>query len=284
MVEALAKLYEDTVKENIDYLRKLERELYGKSELHKMVHGALIQSAQNLTKKWLEGKKYLRTKYARDAILEYPKKVLKLSLLLDANINLMDDILDETLSRKEKAFYLVELLRVLALRDSYPIEDEVKIRISNYFNKIIFVAVSEQIFLEKMRNTEDGDFHEVAYDYFAGRSLDMDLFLEIPLHELGYKKKEIDEVVGVGRRFRTINLMKKDLIDLEHDLESDIPTPITILHQKGKPFKDFVDYVFSRTIGDVPQRSSKNAEPIVHNLFNMTINEQKEATELLNKM
>jgi len=35
--------------------------------------------------------------------------------------------------------------------------------------------------------------------------------------------------------------MKKDLIDLEHDIESDIPTPM---------------------VGDVPPGSSKNAEPI----------------------
>jgi predicted nucleic acid-binding protein len=189
MVNTLARFYEETVQENIEYLKKLEKELYGNVVLHKMVHKALLQSARNLTKKWIAGEKYLRTKYARDAIPEYPKEAFKLSLLLDANINLMDDLLDETLSREERALYIVELLRVLALRDSYPIEDEVKTKISNYFNKIIFVAVSEQIFLEKMKDKEDEDFYEVAYEYFAGRSLDMDLFLEIPLLELKYKKK-----------------------------------------------------------------------------------------------
>jgi len=281
MVETLARLYEETVKENVNYLKKLEKELYSKAELHKVVHETLFKSAQNLTKKWLAGEKYLRTKYVRDAILEYPKDTLKISILLDSTINLMDDLLDETLSREERAFYIVELLRVLALRDSYSIGDEVKNRISNYFNKIIFVAVSEQIFLEKMKDKEDEDFYKVAYDYFAGRSLDMDLFLEIPLHELKYKQSEIDEIVKVGRRFRTINLMKKDLIDLEHDMEFNIPTPIVMLHQKGKPFKDFVDYVFSHTLGDMPIKSSKNAEPIIHNLVNLTIKEQKEIAELL---
>lgn len=283
MVKSLVRLYEETVHENINYLKKLERELYGKAELHKRVHETLFKSSQTITKKWLAGKKYLRTKYARDAILEYPKDVLKLSLILDATINLMDDLLDETLSREERAFYLVELLRVLALRDNYPIEDEVKTRISNYFNKIIFVAISEQIFLEKMKDKEGEDFYKVAYDYFAGRSLDMDLFLEIPLHELKYKKNEIDEIVRVGRIFRTINLMKKDLIDLEHDIEFDIPTPIVMLHQKEKPFNDFIEYVFSRALGDVPQRSSKKAEPIIYNLVNLTIKEQKEIVQLLRK-
>jgi|GEM_PF-4252628 len=51
--------------------------------------------------------------------------------------------------------------------------------------------------------------------------------------------------------------------------------------RKGKPFKDFVEYVFSHALGDVPPRSSKNAEPIIHNLVNLTIKEQKEITRLL---
>jgi len=281
MVKSLVRLYEETVHENINYLKKLERELYGKAELHKRVHETLFKSARNLTKKWLAGEKYLRTKYARDAILEYPKKVLKLSIFMDAYINLMDDLLDESFSREERALAISEVARIVSLRDKYITDNSMKNRISDYFNKIIFVAVSEQIFLKKMKNKEGEDFYKVAYDYFAGRSLDMDLFLEIPLHELKYKKNEIDEIVRVGRIFRTINLMKKDLIDLEHDIEFDIPTPMVMLHQKGKPFKDFVEYVFSHALGDVPPRSSKNAEPIIHNLVNLTIKEQKEITRLL---
>jgi len=54
--------------------------------------------------------------------------------------------------------------------------------------------------------------------------------------------------------------------------------------QKRKPFKDFVDYVFSHALGDIPQKSSKNAEPIIHNLVNLTIKEQKEVAKLLGNL
>jgi hypothetical protein len=85
----------------------------------------------------------------------------------------------------------------------------------------------------------------------------------------------------VGRIFRSINLLKKDLIDLEHDIEFKIPTPITMLHKKGKTLKDFADSTFSHVLRDVPTASSINAEPIISNLINMTLKEQKTIGELL---
>ncbi|MBD3261501.1 MAG: hypothetical protein GF334_07435 [Candidatus Altiarchaeales archaeon] len=283
MVEKLARLYEDTIRENIEFLTKLEKQLYGKISYNQIVKQSLEESTKNLTQKWISEKKYLRTKYARDAIPNYPQKTLKLSVILDANINLMDDILDEDLSKKEKGLYLVELLRVMALRDSYKINGEAEKRISNYFNKIIFVAISEQIFLEQMKQTSGEKFYEIASDYFKGRGLDMDIFLELPLHERGYQTKEIEEVLKAGRIFRTINLMKKDLIDLEHDLKTGIETPITLLQRKKQPIHDFIDYVFSNSMSTAKTKSSQKTETIVHNLLHLSLQDQKDIKSLTKK-
>ncbi|MBD3205348.1 hypothetical protein GF319_03260 [Candidatus Bathyarchaeota archaeon] len=283
MVDQLAKIYEETVLENVQYLKQLENELFGRVNFNEEVHGVLTLSSQNITQKWLSGKKYLRTKYARNAILEYPDEVLKLSILLDSNINLMDDILDEALTQDETALYLVELLRVLALRESYVMDDELRMRISNYFNKLIFVAVSEKLLLEKIGDYDGEDFNRMAYNYFKGRSIDMDLFLEIPLLHMGYDKSEINEILVVGRLLRIVNLIKKDIADLKHDLKSDITTPITVLHEKNKSIKELVDYVFSRSVGKVPQKGSRKADPIMSNLTNLLLKEQEELNKTLAK-
>ena len=70
-------------------------------------------SSENVTKKWLSGKKYIRTDFVKKAFSKfYPYKQIDISILIDAMINILDDILDEELNLKEKALYVIEFLRI----------------------------------------------------------------------------------------------------------------------------------------------------------------------------
>lgn len=275
MEQELIELYEKTIEENVAYLRNLEDELFGSTEFGETMHKSLIQSTKNLTDKWRSQEKYIRTAYAMRAIPDYPDEVKKLSIFLDANINLMDDILDENLSREEMALYLVELLRVLSIKDGYPMTQALKQKISDYFNKIIFVAISEGALFPQFSKQEKSKLLAMILRSYFSRSIDMDLFLELPLHESGCDKENMNALIKAGRVFRVMNLAKKDFMDIEHDKEKNIINPVSVAMKKGISPQELIDYLYENTQSRIIPTKFKRNKEIMRNLQGMALEEKQ---------
>ncbi len=99
---------------------------------------------------------------------------------------------------------------------------------SEYFSKILCVAVSEMHYSKKMQNAEKTDeLIQHAISCYNYRAYDVDIFFEIPMLVL-YGKID-GRIIDLARIFRAVNLIVKDWNDLEHDLKNETLTPVVII-------------------------------------------------------
>ncbi|MEW6294956.1 MAG: hypothetical protein AB1467_01515 [Candidatus Diapherotrites archaeon] len=235
-METLVKKYEETINHNLKDIKSILKKDIGikGGKINKEVEKIMRIAHQNLASKWMTGKKYMRTFYVKKAFPQYPEDSLNLSISLDVTINILDDILDENLSKEIKALYLVELIRTLSVYNKQKSSNKLKRNISNYFNKIISIAVLEGVY-HQMIKAEVNEEKIVNYcmQIYDCRSLDMDIYAQIPFIVLKENKKNINKIVKIARIFRAVNLIKKDIDDLEHDKQNGIETAIILLIEKG---------------------------------------------------
>jgi hypothetical protein len=63
--------------------------------------------------------------------------------------------------------------------------------------------------------------------------MDIDVFVEIAL--LGYRnKKAIPIIKKISRIFRSVNILKKDIKDVQHDRENNIKTIVILVSSKNE--------------------------------------------------
>ncbi len=290
IIETYKKTIDDTLK---DIYRILEHDLeydikIDKSEIPLQFKKVLDLSCENIVKKWSLGKKYVRTLFVKQAFPDYPKDILKLSLSIDVIINLLDDLLDEEIKEKDKALYIIELIRAFSIYSHHKFEENLQEAVSSYFNKIISIAVSENIYKELIEK-EDKPENILAYSekVYNCRSLDMDIFIEVPLLTLygNLKKESTDKILKIGRVFRSLNLIKKDIIDIDHDRRNKIGTAMVLLFDKGSYYKDTV-----RKLSDIYMKKAElisvepQLEKIRNNFYEMIKNEKKGIEEYLNRL
>ena len=282
----IIEIYQDTVKENLNSLEKILKSDIGieNSEILKKMGDILHISSDNLVSKWKESRKYMRTSFVKKALPTYPDDVLKLSISLDAIINLLDDILDENMNKELKSLYIVELIRVFSIYNYQNLEKLYSESIGNYFNKIISIAILEDFYKDFIKNTSDSKkILDLSIQIYNCRSLDMDIFTELPLIRL-YNKldDELLKVVKVSRIFRALNLIKKDIKDVEHDKENDIETAITLLYSRDD-FKSVLGGLIThyKNIGDEIESNKDNIKIIISNFKEMLRNEISEIENLL---
>lgn len=182
---------------------------------------ALTQSCANITNKWSSGRKYTRTLFVREAYGDsYPENVLQDSILIDAMVNILDDLLDENLEKEEKTLYVLEFLRVFALHNFEKVSIETQTLIGSYFYKLITLAVIEGYYDNLLNNEEELDnLVRYSIEVLDCRSMDIDIFNNLALRDCGLDMTEEEklDIVRVGRMFRAVNIMKKDIDDMEHD-------------------------------------------------------------------
>jgi hypothetical protein len=200
----------------------------------------LQSSKNNLIEKWTSGKKYLRTLSVMKAFPEYPMNSLSISISLDAMINVFDDLFDENLEKDIKHFYLVEIFRMLANYHYQEFSENLKYYVGNYFNKIIMIALLEKHFYDLMMNDKE-ECHLVknAAHVYDIRSLDIDIFVEIPLlaaNNIQFK----DEILKVARIFRALELLKKDFLDVEYDLANGQETLFTMFWNRKIDLRNLI--------------------------------------------
>jgi hypothetical protein len=265
----LEKQYRKTVQKNLEKLESIIRKEI-KTEnylINRSLKLSLENAYDNIAKKWLSGKKHLRTYFVRMAIKPYPKNMINLSISLDATINILDDLLDENLESEVKALYVLELIRSLAVTHNQDYNKKISKKIEHYFNKIISIAILENVYRQKLEKEEEfKKIVESSTQIYSCRSLDMDIYVELAL--TGKKKLKHKDIIKISRVFRAITLIKKDLEDLEHDKEQGIETVVSIAHRKGILTKLVLELVrtYRREATGIV---AKNKNPIIKNFMQM---------------
>lgn len=283
-LENVIGLYKGTLLRNLNLVKEI---LDGHPENQKTFEAfenLLNKSQEHLIEKWRTGKKYLRTVSASRAISNYPKEVAELSLTLDATVNILDDLLDETLSKEAKGLYIVEIIRLMSNFVQLDFKKDMRSTIDSYYHKLISIAILEQVYYTGIKNSITGDVLNIddalrnAKEVFNVRSTDMDIFLEIPLQHTGMEKRNINEFVRLGRIFRSLNLIKKDLDDYEHDSSMEIDTIYTILSKNRIVLEEAVKWLVKSYVEDLKTFDTK---PDLQNLMDMIYKEKELILEKL---
>lgn len=239
----LAKIYKKSTDKNLKYIKSIIEKNLGKdgSELFLMCKEVLNASSENIVQKWISGRKYARTFFVQKAFSEfYPKKYLELSLLVDATVNMLDDLADEEIDKNQKILYIVEILRVISLYDLSNPGKEILENTGHYFNKLIVVPAIEQAYGKKI-STEKQKEKIIKYsaDLLLYRGGDIDIFNEIALSG-ERNKKAAEKIKKIGRIFRAANIFKKDVDDISYDQQAGLDSVVISMTQR-KDF-DFSEY------------------------------------------
>jgi len=228
--EVTAKLidrYRSMMKGGID---RLSYTPLSESEKAQYMHMTRL-STDNLIEKWRTGRKTLRTEIAYRGIADYPDSNLETSLLLDAMINLLDDVYDEAMGKDEMSLYIVELISTIAKMSSV-IGDEERETVEEYFQKILLIAFSELLYRNRINEAASHEERRsLVTRCYEVKSMDMDAFIELPLRAKGYDEESVSRWVELGRVHRAISIIIKDLEDLDHDRGVGEQTPVVLLSQ-----------------------------------------------------
>jgi len=235
-------LYNDSVYDNLRMIDKILASEVSLNDPYLIeLFNKILQTSKNgLVEKWMSGKKYLRTLSVIKAFPEYPMNSLNLSMSIDAMINIFDDLFDENLEKKTKNFYLVEIFRMLANYHYQEFDENLRFHVGNYFNKLIMIALLEKHFYNLIMNGKEyGHLLKNATHVYDIRSLDIDIFVEIPLsasNTIQFK----DEILKVARIYRALELIKKDFLDVEYDLENGQETLFTIFWNRKNDLRNLI--------------------------------------------
>jgi hypothetical protein len=232
--QEIIQKYVETVNISITSIKKILDGTGNKEIVNDRLKKIVELSSADLISKWQNKNKILRTNYIYQLIPNYPIEILELSITIDAMVNLLDDIYDETLTKEQKAIIVIELLRLIPFVTKSHSE-KIRLKISEYFNKILTVAITESIYRDLIEGTND--FKEklkYGIDCYNCKSKDIDLFIELPLLKLGINEKSIRNMIKIFNIHRALSIIFKDLKDINHDYQNQTYTPIMLLAETEK--------------------------------------------------
>jgi len=280
------KKYKQTIKKNISNIKSFLKDLRMKEPPISLYEKILTSCSNEVTSRWSSGRKYCRTFFVQQAFKElYPQKYIQLSLSLDAMVNILDDLLDEKMEKEIKIKYVLEFLRNFAVYNSLVSNlnsFEIQKKVAKYFDKLITLAIAEG-FYEKLISREKNLAKVVKWssNLLLCRAMDIDIFVEIAL--LGCKNlKKTSPIKKSARVFRAVNILKKDIQDIEHDLKNNIPTVVTLVISK-KVF-DFSEYINSLLSLLVKKANTfPKTSPVTYNFLELLKKEKEEILKLIKK-
>ena len=149
----IIKKYEKSVSTNLSDIKKILGVRTQKFNNISDYRNLLITSSKSMVIKWKSNKKYLRTEFVLRAFVElYPVKLIEQSIMVDAMINILDDLLDSNLDKQDKMLYILEYLRVFSIYNFSLPSLRVQKVMGNYFDKLITLAVAEFNYQEEIVN------------------------------------------------------------------------------------------------------------------------------------
>ena len=274
----LIELYNETLENTLKSVEKiLKSELnLDDPDLMEIFNDYFDKSMDSLIEKWKLGKKFLRTYTVMKAFNGEPINSTRSILLIDAIINILDDLIDETLVEKEMHFYVVELIRALADYQLQSSTDEEREQLSAYLNKCITIALLERHYYDLIKSEESYDeILRCSRSIYQTRSLDMDIFIQISL--MGRDDLPARDIIRAGRIHRALELLKKDVLDFEHDVKHDTDTIFTIFRDDEETLRRLVDDISGTYLLKARELAASHPhEAIVANFASMIESEGRE--------
>ncbi len=259
----LIKEYKETVKESLkDIEIILKKEVNPLFVVKKNVFENIFKESSNLIiNKWRNKKKYTRTLLVVKAFEGlYPPEILKISLLTDSLVNILDDLIDEPLDKKEKTIYVLEFLRVFSLyANLFPKKVSYSLRL--YIEELITLAIAENRLQDyfKLHTLDYGKFLESSFDLFNYRAMDIDIFVNLASYKKPSFKKSL-YLKNISRIFRALTIIKKDLSDLSHDRKNGLNNLFLVVGSGNNEIRSYLNDLldlFKREIFELKKKKSK---------------------------
>ncbi|WP_436907471.1 hypothetical protein [Halosimplex marinum] len=233
--EEIGQIYADLAKDVSVREERLREELpiETTAEIHTHLHSTVDD--------WETGRKSLRTApvctaYAHELDRPIEESLKKLLAGLDANVNVLDDVIDtRDLSPQLRIGLTVNAaFSAVLLAEHCPSDarDEIRDLLRDYFTALFQIPLVEQrLFASMAAATDEAQRHEAATQIYAYRSRDIDAFTDIAavVTELNTETKQ--RLRRDLRTYRARRLLFKDIRDVERDLRDDDTTPVIHLLQ-----------------------------------------------------
>lgn len=231
-------VYENSIEANLSSITSSLKEAgIGSEDALAPYTSALRTSMEAIVTKWRNETKYVRTEYALQAFGDtYPESFLEVSLMIDAMVNILDDLFDEDLQAEERRLSIVEYLRIFAVYSSKIPNKAIQQAMSFYFNKLITLAIAEQRIMLQVKHSEDKEYIcTLSTQLLMTRAFDIDIFIQIPMYHISSDTTHQQNLLKRARIFRALNILKKDIRDIEHDRSEGQETLVTwVLSHKEK--------------------------------------------------
>ncbi len=273
-IQKIVENYRESISLNIDVIRSEinDNPVINDKETIKLYEEILSKTSQVVSERWLKKEKYLRTKHTVSVFGDnFPKDLLILSLCVDAMVNILDDFYDEPLSKEQKQIYLIELLRVNSIINCKIPSLNLLADLGEYFDKLITLAIAENFILQQIKENLEFEFViSQGSSLLLTRAYDMDIFVQIAEHN-----NTQNTLIYEFRILRALNILKKDILDLRRDIETDQESIVTCVYQSDLPNESVLVGIANKILS---QKKDKRAK--LQRLSDMINNEAEEIKSL----
>ncbi|QSG07130.1 hypothetical protein [Halapricum desulfuricans] len=202
---------------------------------------------------WESGRKSLRTVPAVNAYtceLEQTVEdaVLRMLTGLDANVNVLDDVIDsQTLTAETRIRLTVNAaFSSVLITENLPTgrQDEAGDLLRDYFTALFQIPLVEQRLFNEMEDAENDSARVTAgVQIYSYRSRDIDAFARLPALVAEVTPATKRRLVQDLRTYRARRLLFKDIHDVPRDMSDNDMTPVIHLLQHHQSVDETVDAV-----------------------------------------
>lgn len=208
-------------------------------------------SAENILKKtvedWKNSRKTLRTIPTLELLeekfsKEIDEKLVKALTALDLQINTLDDIVDTKDPEKEERIKMATQAAYspLLLQQNLDEKEEIIQTLSRYYYQTLQTTKIEGKKLEELKRAgKDQKIIEAAEQSYQYRARDIEIFGEVVGSYLELEEEKKGELIAELKDLRAIEILWKDLRDIERDIQDEDPTPIIVLMEKFEVSKAY---------------------------------------------
>lgn len=192
-----------------------------------------------LVDRWNDGRKSLRTTptvniYTSELDNRLDPSVLRVLVAIDAQVNVLDDIIDiKDLPTEDRVALTANAAFASTLiADAAPSahRDAITTVLREYFTALFQIPLVEARLFEKMRDaTTITARREAAQEIYAYRARDIDAFAKIPALTADLDEQTKQQLFSDLRVYRARRLLFKDIHDVSRDLTDDDMTPVIAL-------------------------------------------------------
>jgi hypothetical protein len=248
--------YESTHAETLAHFKRVVPRNY---ETFADVYEQIIKrSSGHIATKWEKGKKHLRTLPLERVFGEFSTDMLEDMVIINALVNILDDIYDEELSKEEQQLFLFEFGRLLGLIFVSNQDSVFYNSLGDFMHKLMTIAIQEPALLQKYGDSLASENEKAAalgLEVLKARAVDLDIFVEMALEF--DDSDDANKILHISRVYRAVSIMHKDILDIEYDRSTGQKSIITLALNRGdvdviKNTKAMLDDYLERITAETP--------------------------------